>query len=62
MSAGSVNTAGTLDNQSTYAFWWTSSLSSATNAYRTYVTSTGVNPGTGSFNRAGGFSVRCVFP
>ncbi|MCL2094871.1 hypothetical protein FWH13_02020 [Candidatus Saccharibacteria bacterium] len=62
MSAGSVNTTGNLNNQSTNANWWTSSLNSATNAYRTNVNSTNVNPGTNNNNKANGFSVRCVFP
>ncbi|MCL2094833.1 hypothetical protein FWH13_01830 [Candidatus Saccharibacteria bacterium] len=62
VSAGNVSTTGNLGSQSTSANWWTSSLNSATNAYRTYVNSTSVNPGTNGNNKAFGFSVRCVFP
>ncbi|MCL2094709.1 fibrobacter succinogenes major paralogous domain-containing protein [Candidatus Saccharibacteria bacterium] len=63
VSAGSVTSAaGDLNGQSSYAYWWTSSLSSATNAWDTAVNSTNVNPGTNGNNKAAGFTVRCVYP
>ena len=63
VSAGSVSgTAGNLGNQSTYAYWWTSSLNSVTAAWLTSVSSTLVYPGTNVSSKVFGFSVRCVFP
>ncbi|MCL2095075.1 hypothetical protein FWH13_03055 [Candidatus Saccharibacteria bacterium] len=58
---GFTNTAGNLNFQSTYASWWTSSLSSGANAWYTRVGSTFVSPGTNGDNKANGFSVRCVY-
>ena len=60
VSAGTVNTAGNLANQSTFAYWWSSSLSSATIGSIAFVRSTGVYPGTDLNVKASGFSVRCV--
>ncbi|MCL2095146.1 hypothetical protein FWH13_03430 [Candidatus Saccharibacteria bacterium] len=63
VAAGYVSdTTGVLNDQSTNANWWTSSLASATNAYRVGVSITLVLPGAYGSGKALGFSVRCVFP
>ncbi|MCL2049341.1 MAG: fibrobacter succinogenes major paralogous domain-containing protein, partial [Defluviitaleaceae bacterium] len=63
VAAGHVSTtASNLLNQSTFAFWWASSLFSNTLAWYTYVSNTGVMPGTHNFAKGSGFTVRCVFP
>ncbi|MCL2095152.1 hypothetical protein FWH13_03460 [Candidatus Saccharibacteria bacterium] len=60
VSAGNVTTAGNLFNQSTVAFWWTSSLNSDTRAWNNWVHGMHVSPGTDNGSKALGFSVRCV--
>jgi hypothetical protein len=51
-------TTGVLNSPGSYGFYWSSSPDSA-NAYFLYFTSTGVIPAN-DYNRAIGFSVRCV--
>ena len=63
VAAGNLNSAGNgLNNQSTNAIWWSSSLISGTNAFNTWVNSTDINPGTNNNNKSNGFTVSCVFP
>ncbi len=51
-----------LSSQSPFAYWWSSSLLSSTDAYSTSVGSSYVNPGTSSSRKYVGFAVRCAFP
>ncbi len=51
-----------LVNQSSSAYWWSSSLLSSTNAHRTIVLDTSVYPGTSYGNKYVGYAVRCAFP
>jgi uncharacterized protein (TIGR02145 family) len=52
-------TTGALNNQGTYGGYWSSVQSSTTNGYYLNINSTSSNPAN-NFNKANGFSVRCV--
>ncbi len=62
VSSGYFGPGNGLGNQSTYAYWWSSSLYSSTYAYRAYVRSSAVSPGTSYSVKYSGFAVRCAFP
>ncbi len=51
---------GSLGHGTSHGYWWSSTASSATNAYSLRIGSSGVNPGTSLDNRYDGFAVRCV--
>ncbi len=51
---------GSLSDDTTYGYWWSSTALDATNAYNLYIYSSGVRPGTDYYYRYAGFAVRCV--
>ena len=58
--SGYSGATGTLYNQGTNGRWWSSTQTSATNAYTLYMNSTTVNPASSNSGKFLGFSVRCV--
>ena len=47
-------------NRGSDGYYWSSSVYSSSNAYRLYLSSSFVSPGTGLYNKYFGFSVRCI--
>jgi uncharacterized protein (TIGR02145 family) len=62
VTAGFFSPSSGLSNQSTAAYWWSSSLYSSTYGANQGVNSSNVYPGTNYVNKYYGFTVRCVFP
>ncbi len=60
VSSGYFNTGNGLYDQSTYAYWWSSSLLGSTSAYYTGLRSSSVNPGASGIVKYPGLAVRCV--
>ena len=58
--AGYRHTDGTFNNRGTNGLWWSSSEASATNAHFRFLFSSQVGVYRSSFNKALGFSVRCL--
>jgi uncharacterized protein (TIGR02145 family) len=57
--SGRVNSIGSLSNQGSSGYWWSSAEFSANNAYHLYVFTSLVYP-QNNYNKYYGFSVRCV--
>jgi uncharacterized protein (TIGR02145 family) len=58
--AGYRDADGTFNTRSTYGYWWSSSETSATNAQTRALYSSQAGVLRSSFNKAIGFSVRCL--
>jgi uncharacterized protein (TIGR02145 family) len=62
VASGSFDPGKGLSLQSTGVFWWTSSLTSSSNAANTYISSSYAYPGTDGYNKNYGREVRCAMP
>jgi uncharacterized protein (TIGR02145 family) len=58
---GGAFSNGSFNNVGTIGYYWSSTVSSTTNAHRLNFSATSVNPA-GNNNKGNGFAIRCVAP